>query len=85
MEHEQRKFIEFQMSCNKCFEIIYQGTFWVIVDTKGEPLRSEAERVFKYPEFKDIKKCRCCLCEGFSWNYSFEDLSPIPESDNLPF
>ncbi len=84
------KFREFQSSCSKCYEIIYQGKFFVKIDEKGEPLRSECKRVFNNPYFKERIRCGCCGSREFNYSYLYTQLQKSEDAkavidDDLPF
>lgn len=84
-KQEKYKFVEFQMHCNKCFEILYQDTFMITADESGKMPDKEAERVFGYSYFTDIKRCWCCGSKDFGRNYACEVADNEPITDNLPF
>lgn len=83
------KFCDFQVSCKKCHEIIYQDKYFVGILRNGEPMKSELERVFSYPEFHVVKTCPCCGNSNFTNGYKYEPLPVSSEDyvneDDLPF
>ncbi len=83
------KFCDFQVSCKKCHEIIYQDKYFVSILRNGAPEESELKRVFSYPEFDVVKTCPCCGKSNFARGYKYEPLPVSSEDyideDDLPF
>lgn len=86
MNKSRYSFSEFQMYCNKCFEILYQGTFMIALNEEGLVTHKEVNRIFSLPYFTEIIICPCCFGREFGRSYNVEipkvdDLNP----DYLPF
>lgn len=82
-------FIDVQVSCNKCHEIIIQDKCFVKFNKNGAPEESELKRVFSYPELNAFKKCPCCDNSNFEKGYKYEP-SPVSsenyiDENDLPF